>query len=285
MRHNKLHLLLLSLISLLATVSLAAEPVALVTDLEGKASRRMGAELNSIVLLDEVRKGETVTLEKGSRLVLVYMESGEEFALSGPAELVAKQNRVKLVAGQRPRVRRLLGDTGDTGGAKIKPINVAQMSLVMRGSGSGKESRFLNNTKTLESNPYFHWKTPETGIQYEFILADDKGDVILETDTATGFQLPEHIELEPGITYSWEADPKGQHGAATLVWGSFEVADTPLRALARKLRPGSGATFSERVVYATWLKQNELNDEARRYWSVLAKMRGDNPRLQALADR
>ena len=37
MRHNKLHSLLLSLISLLATVSFAAEPVALVTDLEGKA--------------------------------------------------------------------------------------------------------------------------------------------------------------------------------------------------------------------------------------------------------
>ncbi len=105
----------------------------------------------------------------------------------------------------------------------------------------------------------------------------------METVTNSGFQLPKEITLSPGITYGWEADPQEGGDRAELVWGSFELAEPALRREAKRLQPGRGASFSERVVYATWLNQSNLRDEARRYWSALARLRSDDPRLRALA--
>jgi hypothetical protein len=52
---------------------------------------------------------------------------------------------------------------------------------------------------------------------------------------------------------------------------------------AESLRPASTALLSERVVFAAWLEQMELRDEARKYWKNAAAERPDDRRLKNMA--
>jgi hypothetical protein len=56
-----------------------------------------------------------------------------------------------------------------------------------------------------------------------------------------------------------------------------------LRAEANALRPAAGSPVSERVAYAAWLVQAQLQDEARKYWRALSAERPEDERLKALA--
>lgn len=283
MRYHRLGVLILPFLILVSGLTHGADPVALVTDLEGSVTRTNAGQVKAVNLLDELNRGTRLKVAPGARIALVYLDSGEEFTSQGPAAMVLAAGGVQNESGSPPQIRRLLSDSAGNDGAKLKPINVAQLSLVMRGSGSGKRAKYLNDTKTLSPHPYFQWTAPTPNARYLFTLTDDTGEVQIEAMTTAGFQLPDSVRLEPGVTYGWEADPQSGGSRAELVWGSFELAEEALRSKAKRLQPGPGATFSERVVYATWLNQNRLRDEARRYWSALAKMRNDDPRLRALA--
>lgn len=260
-----------------------AVPIALVTDIEGPIARESAVLQRTVNLLDELHQDDRLRLPKNSRLVFVYLESGEEVTTSGPATLVLEANGVRSESGATPQTRHLLTQSDGTRG-RLRPLNVAQLSLVMRSPTGTRVARYLHDTKTLATRPYFHWDAPEEeGLRYRFTLTNDIGEILWETVTTPGFRLPPEVSLEAGITYGWEAEPLGKGTGADLVWGSFELADAELRAQARRLRPSGSASFSERVVYATWLQQNGLRDAARRHWSALARLR-DDPRLNALAE-
>jgi hypothetical protein len=49
------------------------------------------------------------------------------------------------------------------------------------------------------------------------------------------------------------------------------------------MRPASAAPVSERVVFAAWLEQAELKDEARKIWRALVSERPEDARLKELA--
>jgi hypothetical protein len=76
---------------------------------------------------------------------------------------------------------------------------------------------------------------------------------------------------------------RGDDGRAWSNASDFEVADDALRARAAALRPAPDAPVARRVVYATWLDQQGLHDEARPYWQALAREFPRDARLQVVA--
>jgi hypothetical protein len=62
--------------------------------------------------------------------------------------------------------------------------------------------------------------------------------------------------------------------------GDFTTATAELRQQVSQRRPGKNASFSERVMFATWLESQQLDDAARGVWTVLAKERPDVAALQ-----
>ena len=58
-----------------------------------------------------------------------------------------------------------------------------------------------------------------------------------------------------------------------------------LRARIEAARPAPNAPVAERVAFATWLEQLQLQEEARAYWKALAAERPDSQELKALAAR
>ena len=65
----------------------AAQPVAMVTDIEGENSVTGMGESVELSLLAELAPGGSIDLAAGSRLVIVYYESGNEYIFEGPASI------------------------------------------------------------------------------------------------------------------------------------------------------------------------------------------------------
>ena len=108
MRHHRLEALVLLLLVLGSGFVLGEDVVALVTDLDGNVTRVDGRQTRSISLLDELPKGARLQVAAGGRIALVYMDSGEEFTIHGPAGAVLAAEGAQNEDGPPPQTRRLL---------------------------------------------------------------------------------------------------------------------------------------------------------------------------------
>ena len=259
-----------------------AEPVAMVTDLTGKVSASGTA--GGVTILAEIEADARVVLEPGARLVAIYLKSGDEYSVAGPAQVQFGRDGLRGVSGAKP-VKRASPLVGGNQDIRIRPGVVTQAAFVMRSGRSANRITLLamSGTKTLESNPEFRWQAPAPGLKYRFELTDDGGRTLVETEVeATSFTLSS-MRLKEGASYTWEVSARPQDGRTHLGVGDFSVASPDLRARAAALRPAPGAPVSTRVAYAAWLTQVELRDEARKYWQALAAERPEDARLRALA--
>lgn len=263
----------------------SAEPVAMVTDLEGGNSVSGMGGRTELSLLAELEAGGRIDLAGGARLVIVYYESGNEYEFSGPASIGVGAQGPTTISGAGPE-RRQLQFAAAGGGVVIRPAGVAQASLVMRGANPDSKLRLDNlvDTKTLDRRPVFRWRPVAGAATYRFELTDDAGATLVETDIETvRLPLAEGVTLEPDVTYTWEVTAYTGDGTAHSNWGDFYLATEDERALVERMRPEADAPFSRRVVFAAILEQMELRDEARKYWKALLAERGDDPQLRRLA--
>ena len=264
--------------------ALAAEPVAMVTDVEGKAVLAEGVERHGLSILSELKPDARVQLENGARMSVVYLVTGQEYELEGPALIRFKPNQPEALSGARPRKAGMALAKGGNS-VRIKPVAVAQAAIVMRDSAPRSRLKLLSltGTRTLDARPVFQWQPPQPGLHYQFELLDDTGKTIFAvvTDGAT-MELPAQLELKAAVDYSWVVSTVLPDGAKYSNVGDFSVAPAGLRVQAEKLRPGEKATVSERVLYASWLEQMELRDEARKYWKSVAAERQGHERLKEL---
>ena len=262
----------------------AAQPVAMVTDITGGNSVSGMGEMTELSLLDEIAPGGSVDLAAGSRLVIVYYESGNEYIFTGPASVRFDAEAPEVLSGNAPEQRQvLLADA--SGEIIIQPSGMVQASLVMRGTDPSIEIKLDNlvDTKTLDKRPVFHWQPLPGATAYHLELIDDAGESLATIDVAaTEASLPEAVTLEVGVTYTWEVSARTPDGILHSSWGDFSLATDAERSLIEQMRPPSDAPFSSRVMFAVVLQQLELRDEAVELWKGLLAERSDDPKLRQL---
>jgi len=112
--------------------TIAAEAVALVTDVEGNIERVYGDKKISLSILDEIRSGEQLHLKSGTRAVVAYFKSGQTYQLIGPAVINMESGEPSAISGERPVAfgKALASSTKEI---RIKPVKVTQAAYVMRG--------------------------------------------------------------------------------------------------------------------------------------------------------
>jgi hypothetical protein len=261
--------------------------VAMVTDLQGKATITADGRPRDLTILAEVDAGAQVQLAAGATLVALYLDAGDEYVFKGPAAIVFKSAQPDVTSGAKPEKRgSSLGKGGNA--IRIKPVGVAQGAMVMRGFRTGARIQLLNlhKTRTLETQPEFRWQALQSGVKYQIEITDDTGRTVQEAQVdAASFKLPAGVPLKEGVPYTWEVSARLPDGRKYSSSADFAVAPADLRAQAEALRPAVAAPLSTRVAYAAWLDQMELKDEARKYWKAAAAERPDDPRLKALAEQ
>jgi hypothetical protein len=264
----------------------AAPAVAMVTDLQGQATvDGGGGQQKRLAILSELEPGGLVHVLKGALLVLVYLESGDEFTLRGATDAYIRQNGPMLLRGAPIERRRLsLGD--GTEAARIKPVGFVQAGLVMRGLNKPRVKLLVPvDTRVLEKSPLFAWE-PVSEARYRFTLRDNSGHVLVDTPVSgSSFKLPDSVSLQDGGGYLWTIEAIMPDGHKYSNEAKFQMATQTERERAQRMQPAPNAPFSERVVYATWLEQEGMRDEARGYWKELSAERPDDPNLRMAASR
>ena len=260
-----------------------AETVAIVTDVTGKVLVQGGAAINTITILTDIESDTRLALEGGARLVVIYLQSGDEYSFSGPAQVQFKSSGPQLASGAQPLKRAsLLGRSSRN--ASIKPFGVTQGAMVMRSIPARIKLLNLSGTRTLDTAPEFRWQGVEPGARYQFELNDDTGRSLFEIQVeGVALKLPPTLKLESGADYKWSVSARLADGRRYVNTGSFSIAPADLRTRAEALRPPADAAVAERVTFAIWLAQSRLNDEARKYWKTLSGERPHDARLRALA--
>lgn len=283
MRIRILSLLAAAAVSVGANAGPAVEPVAMITDLQGKVESSSGGAAPSI--LASLNPGATLHVADGGNLVVVYFGSGKEFAVKGPATVRFGATTPEMLAGAAPQTRDpLMGKVAGAG--KIKPVGKIQAAVVMRGAKESSRIKFesLAGTRVLEPRPEFRWQGPGDGLSYNLELSDDTGAVMLEQKVSgSSFRLPATVQLKDGATYTWLLDTTLADGKKYSNAGDFTIAAADLRADVEAVRPAANSPLSERVTYAAWLDQLQFHDEARKYWKDLAAARSGDANLNQLA--
>ncbi len=260
------------------TLAVWADPVAIVTDALGEHTLNGEA----LEILAEVSAGDQIMVADSGSISLVYYQDGAEFVYAGPASFEVGQDAPKTLSGNEPSN----GSAVPEGEGSISTVGLAQAAMVMRAGGSEKrlDLVFPVDTVLLSSPEVFRWRELAEGVGYTFELTDGEGRSLLET-TVTGNELavPSHISLTSGDYYSWSLESRLPDGKKFSSYAGFSIADDELISRIDSFRPADEANVSRIIVFALWLEQNELVEEARRYWQIASRQRPEDLALRQRA--
>lgn len=272
---------------MVAAMPAAAAAVAMVTDLQGKAAQTGDGRTRELSILADLEPGAQVQLQPGATMVVLYVESGSEFVFKGPASIVFGTVQPEVTNGSKAEKRLpALGKGGRD--IRIKPVGLVQGAMVMRSLRAGPRVLLLapRGLYVMDASPEFRWQAPQPGLTYAFELNDDAGATVYQTQTAeVSIALPANLKLREGTQYSWEVSTRLADGSRISNIGKFSLASNDLRAQVASARPETGAPFSSRVMYAAWLEQMNIKDEARKYWQAAVAERPDEPRLKSMSEQ
>lgn len=262
----------------LAAHALAAAPVAMVTDLKGRASHA-GSSGKPLAILAELPADAELILGPGGDLTLVYIGSGHEFHFTGSGRITVGANLPTFIGqGKLSSKTSLLSSAGgklNTDGGRM-----VQGAIVMRGTGE-RPRQIGPRQKALETRPTFRWVQPAAIRTVTFELRSE-GMQTIATATVTGesYSLPPGLELVPGKTYTWSITPQGEAGADRMVT-DFVLASPAERERLLQFRPDRDASYSDKVLYALLLEQHGFSGDAAGHWKELSDARPEDPGLRA----
>ena len=269
------------LMALLFAISVAGaiageHPVAMVTEVSGGGEVLRDSQASSLRLLAELEPNARVRLKKDARAVVLYLQSGDQYVLSGPGAFTLGQDRPRA-EGQAAGPRKLGPVTGKDGKAmQIRNASLSQAGIVMRTEGRRPiAAKHPIAAVTLATPSLFEWEAIGADVNYEFVLKDEKGNTLFARVLAENrLSFPGDIALDAGAAYRWSVSARGVNGSRFLSVYQFRIADPDTRAGFDNFYPTETATAAEHVAFAAWLDRNGLSEEATRYWEELRKRYG-----------
>jgi len=274
--------LLLGIVLLPARTALAADAVAMVTDLQGPARLVDEGRQRPLVLLEYLRPGHEVRLGKNARVTLIYFQSGTQYVAGGEGTVRIAVAKPEVAGGAT-----LAGsETRQAALAASARKDVVQGALVMKTVPQPIQPLSPADTRVLDARPVFVWKSPKAKPPFHLTLTDVNKQVVAQADVkAMRFELPAGVTLADGARYAWRVEGKTAKGDPVVGEASFDVATAAERDKLNQARPAAGAAFSERVTYAVILDGMGFRDDARQLWRQLAAERPKDIRLRVRANK
>ena len=201
-------LLALAAAALWPVAALAAEALAMVTDVQGRVLLAPGRA--AVEILAELPADAAVELAPGARLTLVYVKGGAEYEVSGPGSARLAAAGPAVAGGAKLQAKDRLPDVYRD--VKLKPARLAQASMVMRGARPGATLKLVSPVGTLVTtpSPTFRWEPVAGATAYRLQLADAAGQVVFAREVDKRTKKDARLtELERAL-----AEPAGADRAA-----------------------------------------------------------------------
>jgi hypothetical protein len=253
-----------------------AQPAAVVTDVQGPATMANAAG-TPVAILQTLDAGDRVRLAAGARVALLFYADGAQYDARGPGEITLEAQRPQASSGAVVQARAATAPSA----MRLKPGGLVQGAVVMRNLGLRVVAP---DPQVLSPRPELAWTDSRTGTVYDVAVIDASGARAFEqTTTARTAQVPESRALAPGQSYALQVTARIGDQVVQVARAEFRVASADLQAQAKALAPSTDAPVAERVAYALWLEQNDLRDEARRWWAAAAQSRPEQGSLKERA--
>lgn len=268
-RFNSLFSICLSGLLLVFSQCLFAEPLAMVTDIQGSPS------LNGqpLALMAELQENAQIELPADSQLILVYYAAGQEYNLKGPLKLNIRKEAPE--ADGKPLSGTAL--MGAEGGIKLATAEHSQAAINMRSASTkGLVLLYPAWSRVLEPTPIFSWKMAngqDKDYSYRLEIHNAQGKVLFSGQSDIGrLRLPKNLELPRGERLTWELEAK--RGNELLIGSAeFQVADEAMVAKVDQMAKDLGQDFGRRLVLHRYLKSNEFKHAADELWQSLVSER------------
>jgi hypothetical protein len=257
--------------------SLRAQGVAMVADLQGRATLLS----EPLALTSEIPATRMVSVDAGSRLVLIALQDGEEITVHGPARFHLDAQGHPLAADKHITRK---GAVVPHLQAALKPGGLAQASVVMREADPNALVPLAPEAGVLEARPHFAWSAP-VGHRFTFALKEATGKELLSQEEAGAYaELPPGLELAPGVAYTWTVEDLDAPAWPLRFEAQVTRLGEPLRQTLDALRAHRESSFAQGLVYAAALTEAGLRKEAHSEWRRLATLRPGDPVLEAFAE-
>jgi hypothetical protein len=270
---------LLTAFLLAASAAFAADGIAFITNMKGDIAVDGNGRP---ALLAELAKGQKITVGKESQASVMFIASGKEYILKGPADYVVKDSEIAGSTAMPPVTR----DTAWRTSSKVL-VQVAQTSAAsvrMRSIAPPKsepEQKLLypvrGSVATLQ--PTFRWNSPDPKAPAEFVLLVDGQDKPVHSGKAAGgtYRLP--AKLLPEKDYMWTVAVAGSEIGS----GRFRTLSNEALGQIERRKPSDKADFSDRLLFTLMLQEMGAVQEARESWAKLSQERADLPELATFA--
>ncbi|OGQ85462.1 MAG: hypothetical protein A2512_00470 [Deltaproteobacteria bacterium RIFOXYD12_FULL_56_24] len=273
---------LLLLLTFIPGLAMAAEPVAMVTDVKGAARLKQNSQTKSLAVLTYLAPDSEIELDKGAHVVMTYFSQSAEYTFKGPAHIAIQTDSAKAITGTG-ELRKLANEKSAPVKKFIQTARVTQATIAMRSLPTIKPHlQSPLDSKISSVTPTFRWKAIEDTAKYQLTLTNSIDaapyDVSVETNS---WQVPGASALKRGIPYSWKVTAIMKSGESySSNKSSFTIAhENEIKSIEAR-RPAADASFSDRVVYAVYLETEGFYDAARGQWQELSKERPDDANLR-----
>lgn len=258
----------------------AADAIAFITNLKGEVSVD-GAQRP--MLMSELAKGQKIVVGKDAQLSVMYIQSGKEYLLKGPADYAVGEREITAGTGMPPAARETAWRANSQ--VLVKVAQTSSASIRMRSLAPAKAQpkaalEFPTQGAVATLQPTLRWGAVDDKAPAEVVLAvAGKEDKPVAKAKVTGTTYRVATKLRPDTEYAWSVSVGGQE----LGKARFKTLPAAVIQDAEKRRPSDKAEFSDRLMYALLLQEIGAAEEAREAWAKLAQERSDLPELAGLA--
>lgn len=255
---------LVLLLALVVAPIHAMEPVALVTELAGKATVGANAQAAPLELLQDLLPGARVTLATGARAVVVHTASGVVYELTGPGAFRVQARTVEAVDSKARIVRRDLPP--EIRAYKLNPAVAAQASVIMRES---PPLRLAGPNGGVLSDDELRYSVPGSLRDTQLEVLDETGTVLLRLDGSGLFDLKGRHAWSPGQRYVVRVKGLDARSRPATLEAAFQLLPPDAVARVRSMQPAAGTPATDWIVYALALESVGANASARDVWTTL----------------
>jgi hypothetical protein len=142
-----------------------------------------------------------------------------------------------------------------------------------------------NQTAVSTTRPTLRWPDNPDATAYRVTLNDAGGKTVFDsTLPKTSVVLSASEGLQAGGRYTWRVEAVREGRTLAEHRGEFSVLGATDIYRLGQFRPGEGAEFSRRTLYAALLMEAGAIEEARSIWQALRAERPDDSALAKLAE-
>lgn len=264
----------------LASSAGAADGVAFITNLKGDVSVDGSPRP---LLMSEVSRGQKIAVGKESQVSVMFIQSGKEYILKGPADYAVGEREVSAGSGMPPTTR----ETGwrASNEVLVKVSQSSAASIRMRSLAVAKpeeKPKLLYPTQGAITSlqPTFRWVAtdPKAALDFTLVAVGKEEKAVAKTRASAGsFKVP--AKLLPDTEYAWTVAASGNE----IGTGKFRTLSAEAIQEVENRKPSDKSDFSDRLNFALMLQGLGASQEAREAWGKLAAERTDLPELSALA--